>query len=384
MATDKDGFYRLKEILEKKADINLIISGRSNGKTYSVCKYVLEQYKKTGKKFVYLRRWVDDIKIANAQKLFLPLEKEIEKIFGVGYYITFYQKQYILHDPDGGKEVIGHILALSESHHQKSVAYVDIGTIFFDEFVPMSGERMLPDELSRYENTLSTIIRFHTDIKIFLLANTVSKFAPYFSYYKIDINRMEPKDIIVREFPIDDEGSNGVLRVACEYAEVSKTIKKQTSKYILNSRMITQGDWEIPEIDDIVTAPGERAHEKLLFSSWDPEAQVNIGVYVRTATWYTCEQEEYIVKNKKHVRQFCVVRNNPKVSSSYHLTDIKDLKYGTWTQWKEMMKDIAENVGIDFMKELTMNRVYCDNMFTADFFNHVFKYYNSLNFRDLL
>ena len=110
MATGKDGFYRLKEILEKKADINLIISGRSNGKTYSVCKYVLEQYKKTGKKFVYIRRWVDDIKIANAQKLFLPLEKEIEKIFGVGYYITFYQKQYILHDPDGGKEVIGHIL----------------------------------------------------------------------------------------------------------------------------------------------------------------------------------------------------------------------------------------------------------------------------------
>lgn len=380
MATGKDGFYSLKEILEKRADINLIISGRSNGKTYSLCKYVLEQYKKHGKKFVYVRRWVDDIKIANAQKLFLPLKDEIEKLFGEGYEVTYYQKQYFLKDPEGNKEIIGHVLALSESHHQKSVSYTDIGTIFFDEFIQMSGERILPDELSRYENTLSTIIRFHTDIKVFLLANTVSKFAPYFSYYKIDINHMEPKDIIVNDFPTDA----GVLRVACEYAEVSKKISKKTSKYILNSKMITNGQWEIPEIDDIITAPGERAKEKLLFSAWDPEAEVNIGVYLRTAIWYTIEVKNFISQNVQHTRQFLVVRNNPKKSSYYHLTNIKDLSYSTWTSWREMVKDIFDSTGIDVEHELKMNRVYCDSMFTADFFNHVYLYYNSLKIRDLL
>lgn len=380
MATGKDGFYSLKEILEKRADINLIISGRSNGKTYSLCKYVLEQYKKHGKKFVYVRRWVDDIKIANAQKLFLPLKDEIEKLFGEGYEVTYYQKQYFLKDPEGHKEIIGHVLALSESHHQKSVSYTDIGTIFFDEFIQMSGERILPDELSRYENTLSTIIRFHTDIKVFLLANTVSKLAPYFSYYKIDINHMEPKDIIVNDFPTDA----GVLRVACEYAEVSKKISKKTSKYILNSKMITNGQWEIPEIDDIITAPGERAKEKLLFSAWDPEAEVNIGVYLRTAIWYTIEVKNFISQNVQHTRQFLVVRNNPKKSSYYHLTNIKDLSYSTWTNWREMVKDIFDSTGIDVEHELKMNRVYCDSMFTADFFNHVYLYYNSLKVRDLL
>ena len=381
MATDKKtGFYSLKDILDKHADINLIISGRSNGKTYSLCKYVLEQYKKTGKKFVYIRRWTDDIKIANAQKLFLPLQSEIDKIFGEGYEVTYYQKQYFLKDPEGNKETIGHVLALSESHHQKSVSYVDIGTIFFDEFIQMAGERILPDELSRYENTLSTIIRFHTDIKVFLLANTVSKFAPYFSYYKIDINHMEPKDILVKDFPTDA----GILRVACEYAEASNKISKKTSKYILNSQMITKGQWEIPEIDDIITAPGERATEKLLFSAWDPEAEVNIGVFLRTATWYTVEVKNFIAQNVKHVRQFLVVRNTPKKSSYYHLTNIKDLKYNTWTNWKDMMADIEENTGISMSKELKMNRVYCDNMFTADFFYHVFNYYSSLGLRDLL
>lgn len=380
MATASNGFYSLKDILAKNADINLIISGRSNGKTYSLCKYVLEQYKKTGKKFVYIRRWTDDVKIANAQKLFLPLQDEIEKIFGEGYEVTFYQKQYFLKDPEGNKEIIGHVLALSESHHQKSVAYTDIGTIFFDEFIQMSGERILPDELSRYENTLSTIIRFHTDIKVFLLANTVSKFAPYFSYYKIDINHMEPKDILVNDFPTDA----GVLRVACEYAEVSKKISKKTSKYILNSKMITSGQWEIPEIDDIITAPGERATEKLLFSAWDPEAEVNIGVFLRTAVWNTIEVKNYISINVPHKRQFLVVRNTSKKSSYYHLTNIKDLKYSTWTSWRDMMKDIEDCTGISVEKELRMNRVYCDSMFTADFFNHVYLYYNNLKIRDLL
>lgn len=380
MATAKNGFYSLDDILSRHADINLIISGRSNGKTYSLCKYVLQQYKKTGKKFVYIRRWADDIKIANAQKLFLPLQEEIEKIFGEGYKVTFYQKQYFLVDPEGQKEIIGHVLALSESHHQKSVAYVDIGTIFFDEFVQMAGERILPDELSRYENTLSTIIRFHTDIKVFLLANTVSKFAPYFSYYKIDINKMEPKDIVYNDFPTDA----GILRVACEYAEVSKKISKKTSKYILNSKMITNGQWEIPEIDDIVTAPGERATEKLLFSAWDPEAEVNIGVYLRTATWYTVEVKNYVAQNVQHIRQFLVIRNNPKKSSYYHLTNVKDLKYSTWTNWRDMIKDIEECTSIDVEKELKMNRVYCDSMFTADFFNHIYLYYNQMKLRDLL
>lgn len=380
MATGKNGFYTTDEIDSKHADINLIISGRSNGKTYSLCKKVLELYKKKQKKFVYIRRWTDDIKIANAQKLFLPLKDEIEKIFGEGYKVTFYQKQYFLVDPEGQRELIGHVLALSESHHQKSVAYTDIGIIFFDEFIQMAGERILPDELSRYENTLSTIIRFHTDIKVYLLANTVSKFAPYFSYYKIDINHMEPKDIVVNDFPTDA----GTLRVACEYAEVSNKISKKTSKYILNSKMITNGQWEIPEIDDIITAPGEHATEKLLFSAWDPEAEINIGVFLRTAVWNTVEVKNYISINVPHKRQFLVVRNTPKKSSYYHLTNIKDLKYSTWTSWRDMIKDIEECTGISVEKELRMNRVYCDSMFTADFFNHVYLYYNNLKVRDLL
>ena len=384
MATDKStGFYTFKDILAKHADINLVISGRSNGKTYGALKMALEAYKKNQKKFVYVRRWKDDTTVANCQKVFLPLRDEVVKLFGKDYDIVFYRREFFLVDPDGVKHSIGYVAALSESHHLKSVSFVDISMIIFDEFIQMSqGEKILPDELSKWENLLSTIIRFHTDIKVFMLANTVSKFAPYFSYYKIPINKMEPGDIEVIEFSTDDD--KGTLKVACEYAEVSTKISKKTSKYIIKSNMISKGGWEIPEVDEIITAPGERATEKLLFSVWDPEAEVNIGVYFRRAIWYTLDKEGYMLKNVEHVREFLVIRNSPKKSSYFHLTNIKDLSYSTWTDWDMMMKAIAEQTGIDFMHELWMNRVYCDNMFTADFFNHAHNYYRCVSFREVL
>ena len=381
MATDKKtGFFTLKDIFSKHADVNMIISGRSNGKTFSSLKYVLEQYKKHKKKFVYIRRWKDDIKLSKANKLFLPLKDVVRDLFGEGWEIIYYNNEYFLVDPDEKKHSIGYIVALSESHHLKSVSFVDIGTIIYDEFIQMAGERLLMDELSRWENLLSTIIRFRTDIKVIMLANTVSKFATYFSYYKIPINNMKIGDI----FEVEFETEGGTLKVACEYAEVSTKISEKTSKYILKSNMITTGEWEIPPVDEIITAPGERATEKLLFSVWDPEANTTLGVYFRRAVWYNLEKQGLILKNVKHVREFFVIRNKPKTSSYFHLTDIKDLKYNTYTDWDRMMQDIKDRTGFDFKRELSMNRVYCDNMFTADFFNHAYSYYNQMRLRDVL
>lgn len=381
MATDKrTGWFTFKEILAKQADVNLVISGRSNGKSYSALKYVLQDYKKNGMRFVYIRRWHDDVKMAKAQKLFLPLKEEIVKIFGVDYDVIYQNSDFYLVDPDGNKEIIGHIASLSDSHHLKSVSFVDIGTIIYDEFIRQSGEKVLPDELGRWESILSTIIRFRTNIKIFCLANTVSKYAPLLQYYMIPINTMEKGDIYVKEFPTEA----GTLKVACEYAEVSEKIRKQTSKYILKSKMVTEGEWELPEIDEIITAPGERATEKLLFSAYDPTMEVNVGVYFRNATWYTLEKEGLIMVNKEHHRQFLVIRNKPKKSSYFHLTTVKDLKYNTYTDWDKMMKDILDQTGIDVENELWMNRVFCDNMFTADYFINIYKTYQGITLREVL
>ena len=42
------GFYRLNQILKRKALYNIIMGQKSNGKTYSVLEYILKDYLKTG------------------------------------------------------------------------------------------------------------------------------------------------------------------------------------------------------------------------------------------------------------------------------------------------------------------------------------------------
>ena len=56
----KPKFYSLRNILTKDAQYNVIFGERSNGKTYSVLKYGLEQFTKYGKQLAIVRRWKDD------------------------------------------------------------------------------------------------------------------------------------------------------------------------------------------------------------------------------------------------------------------------------------------------------------------------------------
>ena len=50
-----------------------------------------------------------------------------------------------------------------------------------------------------------------------------------------------------------------------------------------------------------------------------------------------------------------------------------------------MIKDILENTGIDIAHELIMGRIFCENMFAADYFYHTYVQYNNhVGLRDLL
>ena len=74
-------FYSLKSILEKKAQYNIIIGERSNGKTYAVLKYAIERYLQTGEQLAIVRRWRDDFIGKRGATMFDALEvnKEIFK-----------------------------------------------------------------------------------------------------------------------------------------------------------------------------------------------------------------------------------------------------------------------------------------------------------------
>lgn len=386
---EKIQYYSLNRILATKPDICMVVGQRHNGKTYDATSLVLKEYKRSRRRFAYIRRWKEDIVAGRGDSLFTKHSKLIEQLFGEGYSVVYYRRRYYLCNEKGEKlDVIGYCLALSEASHTKSNAmYVNIKYIVFDEFIQMAGEQPLRDEISKFENTISSLIRGEEgeldDVIIIMLANTVSRFSPYFIHWGIDINKVNQGDIITKELPTDDD--KGVLRVSLEYCEYNPQIGKRSSKYA-QSAMINRGQWEIAQSDDIPSVVGEIVKDRLLCSIYNPDEDVTIGIFLRQSKWVDIQQDPdtLIYFHKVHHRSFLVMRTIEDRSHYFHLTDQKSLTYTQYNDISYFLKDIYDGTGIDIEHELFMGRIFADNMFTADTFNHVWSYYGQMTPRKLL
>lgn len=244
-------YYNLKNILKTDSTYNIIIGERSNGKTYACLKYGVERYFKTGEQFAIIRRWQTDIRGNRASEIFSSLIKngEIKKLSkgkyeGIHYWAgKFYPCNY----NEMGKavyndnEVIAYPFSLSDTEHNKSISYPNITTIIFDEFI--TRQVYLPDEFILFMNTISTIVRDRTNVKIFMLGNTVNKYCPYFKEMGLkDIHKQEQGTIDVYRY------GNSKLKVAVEYCKSMGKSKANNFYFAFNNpklEMIKTGAWEL-------------------------------------------------------------------------------------------------------------------------------------------
>lgn len=379
----KSIYWNPSKLINTKADFMLCIGQRGNGKTYGILKYFLEQYKKTKKRFCYLRRWDEDVKAFRMEQLFAPFRNLIDQLFGEEFSIVYSRHKFYLVNGNGTKvDTLGYVLSISSSAHTKSIAYTNVGFILYDEFIRMSGEQELRDEMSRFDNTLSTIIRGdNTNVKVFMLANTVSKYSPFFLRFGIDINKIEQGSITVKDIPLE---TGDILKVALEYCEFNEEASKKISKYSANV-MIKSGKWEIPETDEIPTVPGSIIKEQLLFTIYSEEVNVTIGCFLRKEKWAELVKNEALLyEHKYHVREFLVLRTVDRKSSYFHLSTEKSLKYTDYNDLGIMLKDILETTEIDFEDELYRGRVFCDNCFTGDYFCNAWIKFGRVAARNLL
>ena len=248
----KNQYYSLDRILKTDSTYNMIIGERSNGKTYAVLKYSLEQYFSNGGQFGIIRRWQEDIRGKRASSIWAGLiaNDEVEKISqgkytGVHYFSgRFYLCNY---DEETGKaiyndnDIIGYTFALTDMEHNKSISYPYITTLVFDEFLTRG--MYLNDEFVTFMNTISTVVRNRTDVKIFMLGNTVNKFSPYFKEMGLNhITKMEQGTIDIYSY------GNNSLRVAVEYCTISGVTKENDFYFAFDNpklQMITTGAWEL-------------------------------------------------------------------------------------------------------------------------------------------
>lgn len=248
-------YYKLDDIKKRGADFNLIIGERSNGKTYSVKKEILDQHWKNKTDGAIIRRYEEDYKGKRGQSLFSDIVNNgyIEELTNGAYNTVVYKssKWYLaekIENADGVKETLlapepfCYAFALTSMEHDKSTSYPKITTIMFDEF--LTRDRYLVDEFVLYMNTLSTIIRDRDNVKIYMLGNTVNKYSPYFVEMGLtNVKNQNPNTIDVYTY-----GDSG-LTVAVEMCGEFTRHKKKSNKYFAfdnpKLQMITGGKWEI-------------------------------------------------------------------------------------------------------------------------------------------
>lgn len=244
-----DLYYNIAPIDATGAIYRLIVGQRSNGKTYSVCKHIVEDYFNEGKRGAYIRRYEESITPKNLQSLFNPHLQLIWELSEHKWNSIFYRaKEFHLCSIDSEGKIIAKddtafciTAAINTSENTKGEDRGEVHTIVFDEFMTRSG--YLNSEFVRFMNLLSTLIRDRESAVIYMLANTVNKYCPYFSEMGLkNIDKLAQGEIAVYTYGSSD------LTVAVELCDEVQATKQTASKYFAfdnpQLQMITRGAWE--------------------------------------------------------------------------------------------------------------------------------------------
>ena len=260
------GFYDITPLVDTDCDYYVGIGERSNGKSFSVKEIILNGihtkkvnisgYIDSGYQIqaVILRRWNEDFKGLNGANYFDDLPHNelrgnlIEKwTKGKWTDIYYYSQRWYLCKYENNERIVDetpfcYALSITSNEHFKGIQFPKVRIILFDEF--LTNGLYVPDEFIKFQNTLSTIIRYRDNVKIFMMANTIDKYNnPYFTEMGLNnIRKMKKGDIDIYTY------GESSLRVAVNFTD-SPIVKKKSNKYFAFNNpklnMIKNGAWDI-------------------------------------------------------------------------------------------------------------------------------------------
>lgn len=175
-------YFNGNEALTYNCLFNFVIGNRGGGKTYWFKEWAIKDFLKTGKQFVYLRRYDTELDRGKKEKFFDDIKDKFPnhefKVKGYTAYID-------------NKEC-GQFMVLSTAKIQKSVPFPNVNKIGFDEFILDTGfHRYLPDEVTNFLEFYETIARSRENVRVFFMSNAISVTNPYFLYWKIKVTNKE-------------------------------------------------------------------------------------------------------------------------------------------------------------------------------------------------
>lgn len=194
---DSSKFYSNKKVLSYNRNFMFVLGNRSAGKSFCWKCYCVDQFLKQHKQFIYMRRY--DNELDNVKTLFDDIQFKYPNVkFDVK------GKEFYIND-----EIAGWAVPLSLAYKLKSVSFVNVHTIFYDEFLSES-KRYIKNEVDLAFNFYQTVARGGgeciRDVKFVFVANAVSMFNPYFNQLNIKpkIGYTKTNSYVVEMFTNDD------------------------------------------------------------------------------------------------------------------------------------------------------------------------------------
>lgn len=246
---NKEMYYSSDKIDETGAVYRMIIGQRSNGKTYCCIKKAIEAFFNNGKPSAYIRRYAEEIKAKNIQELLSPHYDLIKKLSKGKYNCAYFRTNnfYLgLYDMESGewkersKDPILYTVSINNWNTSKGQDRGELNYIIFDEFMTRDG--YLVNEFSSFANVLSSLIRSRDGVVVYMLANTVNKYCPYFLDMGIT-HAAEQEQGTIELYSYNNEK----LTVAVELCTTAESTKEVEYYYAFDNpqlEMIKTGAWE--------------------------------------------------------------------------------------------------------------------------------------------
>lgn len=227
MSNKKKTHYNIDNLDAKGCLYNLAFGARSDGKSYQVKhKKMVKKYVQTGRRFILLRRWNEEIKSEKIEQYFSDVD--VTSLTQGRYNcIVMFKKQLFFanYDFEENKttrgEKIGYVMALNSEQHYAGASYLDVDDIIFEEFIArtpyIGGE---PDKLV---NLWSTVDRKRMTTRLWMVGNTISRVCPYINEWGLHkiISNMKQGDIETTQVPagFDEDGNPLFVSLAIEHCK---------------------------------------------------------------------------------------------------------------------------------------------------------------------
>lgn len=233
-------YQSLKRIKKKNAIYNIIMAGRSSGKSTAITKELIDDYKATGHKFIRLFRRINYFEAAPS---WFDEYNEGGKFYE-GDKFEFKEGCYYIN----GK-IFGYTAIISLASRLKSTVFDrEIYTAVFDEYQEISPETYVDGEVHKFFSILSTVFR-QRDRRVWLLGNNdneTNKYNPYHRYFNIDIDRDNIKQGDIRVYKSDKW--KDAATIAFEYGRMAYEAETEIPKAerVEGNNVGTTGDFSRP------------------------------------------------------------------------------------------------------------------------------------------